>query len=253
MPETQSKHIAGTEGHLPVREELTQAFAAAWPIMLGYVGIGLPCGILSVAVGMEPWMVFVMSLVFYSGAGQFMIPNMWLAGNPLAAIIASVSLVNTRQLLYGTSLSQFCGGIGKRLAFLFGATVTDESFGVNLAKFINGSWDVRRALFVNLFSLSSWTLSTFFGALLGEAVSIPTALASFAMTSLFICLLCLQKGTPANVTAALAAATGVVLCKCAGLSGPAIFIGAVLGVAAGVAFASARAKRAGDGEAGWRL
>ena len=91
---------------------------------------------------MDVWMIAIMSLLFYSGAGQYMIPNMWLAGNPISAIVASVSLVNTRQMLYGASLSQFCGGAGKRLSFLFGATVTDESFGVNLAYFACGNWSV---------------------------------------------------------------------------------------------------------------
>ena len=147
---------------------LKEAFQAAWPIVLGYIVLGIPCGILGVAAGMDVWMIAVMSLLFYSGAGQYMIPNMWLAGNPITAIVASVSLVNTRQMLYGTSLSQFCGGAGKRLSFIFGATVTDESFGVNLARFINGGWSVKHALFVNLFSLSSWTISNVVGALIGS-------------------------------------------------------------------------------------
>ena len=136
-----------------------EAFQAAWPIVLGYIVLGIPCGILGVAAGMDVWMIAIMSLLFYSGAGQYMIPNMWLAGNPISAIVASVALVNTRQMLYGASLSQFCGSAGKRLAFIFGATVTDESFGVNLARMINGNWSVKHALLVNLFSLTSWTVS----------------------------------------------------------------------------------------------
>ena len=159
--------------------------------MAGYVVLGLPCGILCAAAGMEVWMVALMCALFYSGAGQYMIPNMYMAGNPLTAIIASVSLVNTRQMLYGASLSQFCGTCRKRLAFIFGATVTDESFGVNLANFFNGNWSVGKALGVNLFSQSTWLLSNVAGAVVGSAISLPTALASFAMTALFICLLCM--------------------------------------------------------------
>ena len=223
-----------------------EAFSAALPIVLGYVVLGIPCGILCVAAGMDVWMIAVMSLLFYSGAGQYMIPNMWLAGNPITAIIASVCLVNTRQLLYGASLSQFCGAAGKCLSFLFGATVTDESFGVNLARMINGTWDVKRALLVNLFSLSSWTLSNVVGALIGCAISLPTALASFAMTSLFICLLCMQKVSRANLVAVAGAVLGVVACKCAGLSGPAILVGALVGVGAAYAYSSARPQQDGS-------
>ena len=75
------------------------ALAAAYPIMLGYVGIGIPCGILCDSIGLNAIQVLILSAFFYSGAGQFMIPNMFLTGAPTASIIASVSLVNTRQML----------------------------------------------------------------------------------------------------------------------------------------------------------
>lgn len=245
MTETNGGHINQPQQEAPesagLKPTLQASLKAALPIMAGYVPLGIPCGILCGAAGMDLWMVFAMSVLFYSGAGQYMIPNMWLAGNPLTAIIASVSLVNTRQMLYGASLSQFCGKVSKRLTFLFGATVTDESFGVNLANFFNDErWTVKNALFVNLFSQTSWILSNVAGVLIGAAISVPTALASFAMTSLFICLLCMQKITSANIVAALGAALGVVICKLVGLSGPAILIGALAGVALATVFSTVR-------------
>lgn len=211
------------------------SFTAALPIMVGYVFLGVPCGILAQQVGLDALQAFVLSVVFYSGAGQFMIPNMWLAASPLSAIIASVSLVNSRQMLYSASLSRFCEGCSKRLSFLFAATVTDESFGVNLAKFDQGSWDVKRATLVNLFSELTWAISNAAGVLLGSLLNLPTALASFAMTSIFICLLFSQRASKANIAAALMAVLGVVVCKCIGLSGPAIFIGACVGILSGIA------------------
>lgn len=211
--------------------------------MAGYVVLGLPCGILCVKAGMDVWMVALMCALFYSGAGQYMIPNMWLAGNPLTAIIASVTLVNTRQMLYGASLSQFCGSVRKRLAFFFGATVTDESFGVNLARFINGSWSVQNSLIVNLLSQSTWLVANVAGAIIGSAISLPTALASFAMTSLFICLLCMQRVTVENLVAVIGAAGGVIVCKLAGLAGPAILIGALAGVGLALLFSIAKERK----------
>lgn len=118
-----------------------------------------------------------------------MIPSMWLAASPASAIIASVNLVSSRQLLYGTSLAPFCKGAGTWLTFLF-----------------------------------------------GTAFSTPTALASFAMTALFICLLRMQKLTRANVVAALTAAVGAIICKAAGLAGPTVLMGEVCGVAFGTIF-----------------
>ncbi len=213
-----------------------QSFRSAIPIMLGYVAIGIPCGILSTSIGMNALQVFLMSVLFYSGAGQFMIPNMWLAGSPIASIIASVSLVNTRQILYSATLAPKCNNVSKKLSILFAATVTDESFGVNIARFNSGKWTVENATLVNLFSQSSWILSTVAGVFIGNAIGIPLALASFAMTSIFICLMMLQNVTPANIIAILTSIVGVYICKLIGLGGAAVLLGAVLGVASAMVF-----------------
>ena len=218
------------------REDISAAFKAAVPIMLGYGAIGVPCGILSASIGLNALQVFLMCALFYSGAGQFMIPNMWLAASPIASIIASVSFVNTRQMLYSTAFASWCEGVSKRLSFWFAATVTDESFGVNLQQFERGGWSVPKATLVNLCSQSSWTASCVVGVLIGNAIGVPLAIASFAMTSIFICLLVTQKLNAANVVAALCAIVGVFACKLVGLSGPAIFLGALFGVACAFVF-----------------
>ncbi len=225
------------------RDNIQAAFKAALPIVLGYVAIGIPCGILSASIGMNALQVFMMCALFYSGAGQFMIPNMWLAGAPMASIILSVSFVNTRQMLYSAAFAPWCEGASKKLAFWFAATVTDESFGVNMQQFGQGEWSVQRATLVNLFSQTSWTLSCVVGVLIGNAIGIPLAIAAFAMTSIFICLLVTQKLTSANVVAAVCAMVGVFVCKLVGLSGPAIFIGALVGVACAFVFSRVKARR----------
>ena len=223
-------------------DNIRAAFKAALPIMLGYVAIGIPCGILSASIGLNALQVFMMCALFYSGAGQFMIPNMWITGAPIASIILSVSFVNTRQMLYSAAFAPWCEGVSKKLAFWFSATVTDESFGVNMQQFEQGGWTVQRATFVNLFSQSSWTISCVVGVLIGNAIGIPLAIAAFAMTSIFICLLVTQEITSANVIAAVCAIVGVFACKLIGLTGPAIFFGALFGVACAIVFSRVKAR-----------
>ncbi|MDR1421916.1 MAG: AzlC family ABC transporter permease [Coriobacteriales bacterium] len=208
---------------------------AAWPIVAGYVVLGIPCGILAASAGLNIWQVALMSLLLYSGVGQYMIPNMWIAGAPVASIILSVSLLNSRQVLYGASLSRFMGTASRRLSFLFSALVTDETFGVNLAHFTHDStWSLRQATGVNLCSQCSWTLANILGVLAGSLLSVPVALASFAMTSIFICLLFTQHFTWARVMAAVTSAIVVIICKLLGLSGPAIILGALIGIVLGL-------------------
>lgn len=216
------------------KPEIKDAFVSALPVVAGYIAIGIPCGILEQQVGMDWLMALVMSTVFYSGAGQFMIPGMIMAGNPLLAIIASVSFVNTRQVLYSASLSTYCQNVSKRLAFFFSAGVTDESFGVNIQRFRLGDWKVEQGLLVNLFCCISWSVSNVLGVVLGNLIALPTAIGMFAMTSIFICLLCSQPLNATTVLVAVFAALGVIACKLVGLTGPAILIGALIGVAAGL-------------------
>ena len=216
------------------KDAVIQALKAALPVMFGYVGIGIPCGIMEQQIGMNAFMAFVMSMTFYSGAGQFMIPSMWLASTPLAHIIASVSFVNTRQLLYSAAFSPYFEKVAKSLTFLFSATVTDESFGVNMAKYQEGDWSAGRATLVNLFSMTSWGISNALGVLIGSALSIPTAIAAFAMTSIFICLLMGQKASTENIFVATAAFLAVCVLKLIGFTGSAILLGALFGVGAGL-------------------
>lgn len=213
--------------------------------MLGYVAIGLPCGILCSSIGLNGIQVLLLSYLFYSGAGQFMLPNMYLAGGPLASIIASISFVNTRQMLYAASFAPYCEKASKLLSFFFAATVTDESFGVSIKEFEAGRWSVDRALFVNLFSQSSWAWANFAGVLIGNAIGVPLAIASFAMTSIFICLMVTQRLSAENVVAMVAAMVGVFVCKLVGLTGPAILIGAVVGVVAALVFSRVAPKPQG--------
>ena len=88
---------------------------------------------------------------------------------------------------------------------------------------------------MNISCQTTWALANVAGVVLGSLLTVPSALASFAMTSIFLCLLFSQKGTKANVAAALMAVLGVFVCKVIGLSGPAILIGALMGVVAGIA------------------
>lgn len=227
---------------MSISAKVPSAGRAALPVMLAYVGIGLPCGIMESQIGYSWLMAFVMSMTFYSGAGQFMIPSMWLSGNPLASIIASVSFVNTRQMLYSTAFSPYFEKARKWLTFLFAATVTDESFGVNLLEFQKGSWSGEQATLVNLLCMTSWGVSNAVGVMVGDALAIPVAVAAFAMTSIFLCLLTDQEMNHLNVVVIVATMVGVCFFKVVGLSGPAILLGALVGVAAGMGYRQVSAR-----------
>lgn len=213
--------------------EVQAAFREALPIIVGYIALGLPCGILGAAADMNMLQILLLSVFMYSGSGQYMIPGMYLAGVPLLTLSASVSLVSTRQMLYSSAFAPFLENVGKARLIWYAATVTDESFGVNLNKFLDGGWTPLQAQLLNTFSHFAWIIANVIGALLGAWLVIDTAIASFAMTSIFLCLLLIQRFTKSHVIAAMVSAVVVVLCKLTVLSNMAILIGAVAGVAVG--------------------
>lgn len=89
--------------------------------------------------------------------------------------------------------------------------------------------------YINLCVQLTWAASCAAGAALGAIVNVPTAIAGFAMTSLFVYLLYAQPHTRPTAAAAAAAALTVAACKWAGAAGVAVPLAALVGVAAGLA------------------
>lgn len=218
-------------------DDLSRAARAAAPIALGYVSIGLPCGVMAAQAGVAWWQALLLSATFYSGAGQFMMSSMALSGASLASIIASVTLVGSRQMLYSAAFSPHLADAPRPLAALFAATVTDESFGVNLDAFASGKgWTPRCATLVNLLSMSAWALANAAGCAAGAVVSVPVATMSFAMTSIFVCLLVGQRWNSTTVVVVLVAFAVVAAMRLAGAEGTTVLVGSLAAVAAGLAW-----------------
>lgn len=227
-----------------------EVLAAAWPVMLSYVAVGLPCGVLAAKAGMTPLMNFVLSLTFLSGGGQFMMSNLWLAGTPLLSIIASVAAISTRFALYSASLAPYLKRFGRRQSLAIASCYTEEAYGITLSRLASGNaWTALHALGLNVCVQLAWAASCAAGAALGSVVDIPTAIAGFAMTSLFIYLLYAQPHTRGTVGAALGAAVTVALCKWNGMGGVAVPFAALVGVAAGMA-SGLLPRRSGSGSSG---
>lgn len=222
------------EGRNDSQNPILQSFYAAIPVMLGYVATGIPCGLLEQAIGLNVWMALVVGVTFYSGVGQFMICNLALAGFSPVDIVVSTGFANSRQMLYSAALSKHFCNTSRLFSFIFAATVTDESFGISTQRFAQNRWDPQRALYLNLFCMSSWTAATVIGVAVGDVISIPQSIAAFSMTCIFVFMISMQPRTSANVVAIIASAATMIVLKSPGITGPAILISACVGVAAGL-------------------
>lgn len=228
--------------------------ATAWPIMLSYIPLGMACGILGSKCGLGPAQGFLLSVTVISGGAQFMISNLWLAGLPTATIIASVAAISLRFALYSASLAPYLQKCKKREALAMALTLIEEAYGVTLSKLAEGEksgWTLRHALALNLVTIATWAASVAAGGAVGGVLQIPTAVASFAMTALFVYLLWSQlegKGGEKTV-AAVAAAAVVVGCKAVGWTEVAVPAGAVSGVVAALLWGGRGNEAAKGGDA----
>lgn len=222
-----------------------EVLAFAWPIMLSYVAVGLACGVLAGRAGFEPWMSFVLGCTVFSGAAQFMAGNLWIAGTPAASIAAVIAGISARFALYSASLAPKLNRYGRGQAFAVSATFSEESYGMSLEKIAQGEgWSGAHALALNLVLMLTWATSAAVGNAVGAAVDVPTALASFACTSMFIYLLVMQGVSMGNLAAAAVAAVCVFVLKAVGASAVAVPVAAAVGVlcalGAGVLFPPAQ-------------
>lgn len=203
-----------------------------WPVMLTYVAIAAPCGMIMAQTGMEPWMVFALSSTFVTGSGQFMVCNLWLTGVPAPSIVASVAAISSRFALYSASIAPHLRGASKRQTLAVAATLTEEAYGISLGKLVEGEdWGPHESFALNAILIATWGVSCTMGAV----VDVPTAIAGFVCTSLFICLLFSQRLSRGNVVAAGLAAVSVAICKFLGWTNIAVPASVLVGVVAALA------------------
>ncbi|GGE34779.1 AzlC family ABC transporter permease [Streptococcus himalayensis] len=160
---------------------------AGMPTALGYIGIGLACGVIA-APYLNPLEMFLMSVLVYAGSAQFVMIAMIALKSSLTDIALTVFLINIRFFLLSLHTSTFFrkDSLWKNLAI--GSILTDESYGVLLAAQLRGeepdsAWMVGN----NIVSYVSWALSTTLGTLLGHLLPNPEMFGlDFALVGMFL-------------------------------------------------------------------
>ena len=89
----------------------------ALPIVLGYLPVGFAFGVLAVKNNIPPGLTVAMSVLMFSGSGQFVFAAMWGAGAGILSIIAAVGIVNLRYLLQSAAQSPWMTGLPRAQRF----------------------------------------------------------------------------------------------------------------------------------------
>ncbi|MDR0454982.1 MAG: AzlC family ABC transporter permease [Deferribacteraceae bacterium] len=165
------------------------AFKTTIPIMLGYLAIGCAFGLIIHNAGYPWYVVMLMSLLMYAGAGQYAATGMFASGAGYIDIAIAIFLINSRHMVYGLSLLvKFSGCMPYTPYLIFG--LTDETYGLLTTTKIPAMLNKAKTYFwVTLFDHSYWVIGGIIGFFIGAAVPFDFYGVDFALTALFIVLL----------------------------------------------------------------
>ena len=172
-----------------------RALQYSFPVLLGYLAIGVAFGLLLVEAGYPWWMSLVMGLVMYAGAGQYIAVGLFAAGAGLweAALVQLV--VNARHIAYGVTMFRRFKAAGPYKWYLI-FSLSDETFALLSSlpdeedhKGQGPAASVRFMFLVALLDQLYWIAGGVAGALLGTVLPFDLQGTGFALTALFVALM----------------------------------------------------------------
>ncbi|NLJ72276.1 MAG: AzlC family ABC transporter permease [Syntrophomonadaceae bacterium] len=183
-------------------QELLSGIKDAIPIVLGYLPLGFAFGVLATEAGMSITQATVMSILCFTGAGQYIAIGVMQAGGAvLTAVLANV-LVNLRYFLFSASLVPHLKSVPTKIAAFLSYGLTDETYAVAINRYQNRAASASYMAGLNLTSHLGWVGSTILGAVLGSLITNTDKIGlNFALPAMYICLLVLlvSKRTEAIV------------------------------------------------------
>ena len=223
---------------------LAEGLRRALPIVLGYTPVGFAFGVLAVN-NIPPSLAVGMSVLMFSGSGQFVFASMWGAGAGTLSIMAAVFIVNLRYLLQSAAEAPWLTGLPRIQRFLLGLGLTDETFAVHVTAFQNGWQRNLTTLFVcNQTTQLAWVGGCAIGAFCGELVSDVKPLGlDYALTAMFLALLVPQCVSRLHILVALFTMSLSIALKSAGISQWNVAVATVAGASLGTALLLYREKK----------
>lgn len=169
-----------------MKKTLKIAFPMTVPVMLGYISVGIPFGLLVIKSGLSPWVALGMSVFVYAGAMQFVAIGLLLNPVGLVQVGLMTLFVNIRHLFYGLSFIDLFKTFGQSKQYMIFA-LTDETYSLLCGLALHNGISKESLFFaVSLLNQLYWITGTLIGVFLGTVITFNTAGIEFALTALFI-------------------------------------------------------------------
>ncbi len=153
------------------------------PIALGYFTVSVSLGIALGNAGISAFQGGLMSFTNMTSAGQFAATSVITAASSYLVMALLQLVINARYLLMSCALSQRLeASTSIPMRLLFGITVTDEIFGISIAR-PEPYLDPLYSLGAFAVACPGWTLGTVTGAVMGDVL--PARVVSALSVALF--------------------------------------------------------------------
>lgn len=159
------------------------------PICLGYISVGTAYAVMALQAGYTQFETILMSVVSYSGSGQFFAVTMAKEHSSLIAIALGLFLLNFRYFIMSTCIFSRFEKLSNLSRTFFAHCVTDEPFAI----FTTAPKDLVKLSYFSGLVLTSWS-SWILGAVIGVTANdyLPVALVNamnVALYALFIAII----------------------------------------------------------------
>jgi 4-azaleucine resistance transporter AzlC len=209
---------------------------AVSPLLIGVIPFGLVFGVVAAASVVGPWLGYATSLVIFAGAAQLATIQLLDEGVVGAVVVATALVINSRHVMYSAALAPHFSQFPRWTRYALPYLLTDQAFAVSIVRYRDVTDPVYKLWFFTgaAFTLwATWQLSTLAGVLVGAQLPEAWSL-EFAIPLVFVALLVLTVRSRPELVAALVGG-GVAVAAASAPYGLGLIIGAVSGVAAGVA------------------
>jgi 4-azaleucine resistance transporter AzlC len=190
------------------KQELKLGIKDSIPIILGYLPLGFAFGVLANDVGMSIIQATMMSVLCFTGAGQYIALGIMKAGGAVFTIILANVLVNLRYLLFSASLVPYLKGrVPTAVGSLLSYGLTDETYAVAMNRYQKHLPTASYIAGLNLSSHIGWIASTLLGAIVGNYIGDTDRLGlNFTLPAMYICLLVFMIKRKSDLFVALSSA-----------------------------------------------
>ena len=161
------------------------------PLLIPVFPFGLIIGVIGIELGFSPLMVYISSLIVFSGSAQIVLFQLISGGASPIVTLTSVGVTNSRHFLYGAVLSEYLEDLSASWKALLSYFLVDQSFALSL-RFFKKNKNLNNKhyyLFGSGFTLwVVWQISSLVGIFLGSIVPEELGL-TFAIPLTFLSLI----------------------------------------------------------------